>query len=389
MKLALNCASVFTSIRLRNVRCWKDQTIDLRPLTVFVGANASGKTTILNAIHYMRHFGDATLFDLFRTRRRDELSPAQFLRDGESSIEIELQGQASDGLFIITLKASRTPEQDFAFQINWDLPTGRYKYRIGRDGYEIDPLPWSKDQPSHPSLLEVWSTTFLHLDARVLASASYSSAIAPEMEFDGSGLASKLAYMKQEHNLEFVEIQEALRKIVPAVREIRLPREKVFREEVRSISVDGNVTSIKDSREYVGNRVAFDMSQAQGVPASLAGEGTLLTLGVLSALAGPTRPRHVLVDDIDMRLHPKAQGEFVAMVRSVMSSSTRPLQFIGTTHSPFFIQHLSANEAIAVAVNANESIALSLADHPDYEKWKNTMGVGEFWSFAGETWLKR
>ena len=29
----------------------------------------------------------------------------------------------------------------------------------------------------------------------------------------------------------------------------------------------------------------------------------------------------------------------------------------------------------------------SLVDHPDFNRWKDTMLTGEFWSMVGEKWL--
>src|SRR5258708_24484356 len=44
-----------TRLRFKNWRSLRDVTIDnLTPITVFVGANSSGKTNILDALHFMR-----------------------------------------------------------------------------------------------------------------------------------------------------------------------------------------------------------------------------------------------------------------------------------------------------------------------------------------------
>src|SRR5258706_15543964 len=45
---------MLTRLYLKNWRSLREQTIDLTPITVFVGANSSGKTNILDALHFLR-----------------------------------------------------------------------------------------------------------------------------------------------------------------------------------------------------------------------------------------------------------------------------------------------------------------------------------------------
>lgn len=49
---------MLTQVRLTNYRCFKDATIKLAPFTVFVGANSSGKTTLLKALTEINEQGD-------------------------------------------------------------------------------------------------------------------------------------------------------------------------------------------------------------------------------------------------------------------------------------------------------------------------------------------
>lgn len=41
-------------LRLRNFRSFKDVDIELRPLNIVVGANASGKTNLVQAFRFLR-----------------------------------------------------------------------------------------------------------------------------------------------------------------------------------------------------------------------------------------------------------------------------------------------------------------------------------------------
>lgn len=45
---------MLTRLQLKNWRSLRDVSTDFTPITVFIGANSSGKTNILDALHFMR-----------------------------------------------------------------------------------------------------------------------------------------------------------------------------------------------------------------------------------------------------------------------------------------------------------------------------------------------
>ncbi len=355
---------MLTSLTLNNVRSWKSATIPLSPLTVIVGPNASGKTTVLEALSFMAHMAGVA---------RNWWSPrpgvaATFLRSGAERMELSSKGDVDLTLVSDGADVSVTGQVPVPF--SW-RSQGRLVKAEGND-----------------LLLEQFARLrLLRLESRRLAADSYSQDERPRVQEDGSHLPTVLASMKQEDSEVFTRIEQYLRRVVPGLEAIRAPRTKVQVEENRIVVIDGTATTLNEKRSYIGNELLFDMQGATGIPASQAGEGTILTLGLLTALGGIDPPAIALLDDIDMRLHPKAQGELVAIIRSLMKAGLTK-QFIGTTHSPFFLQHLRPEEIVVVDNTVGGSIAQRLDAHPDFEKWKDTMGLGEFWSWAGESWVR-
>ncbi|EYF06766.1 AAA family ATPase [Chondromyces apiculatus] len=60
---------MLTSLRLRNFKSFSDQTVELSPLTVLLGASASGKSNFLDAIRLLQGIGlDLPLADVLRGR---------------------------------------------------------------------------------------------------------------------------------------------------------------------------------------------------------------------------------------------------------------------------------------------------------------------------------
>jgi predicted ATPase len=131
----------------------------------------------------------------------------------------------------------------------------------------------------------------------------------------------------------------------------------------------------------------LDLKGAPDIPAPLASEGTLLVIGLLTALWTEPRPRLLLLDDIDKALHPRAQFELVAQLRKVLEMDPE-LQIIATSHSPYLLDHFDAQDVLVTAVRPDGSTACArLTDHPDFERWKSTTRPGELWSFLGEDWI--
>ena len=189
------------------------------------------------------------------------------------------------------------------------------------------------------------------------------------MKANGRGLASALAFMALNQPDEFQIIQQYLRMVVPSIARVRF--EPVTDEETN----------------FFGYQILFDFHGARGIPAHLASEGTILVLGLLTALMNKRYLDLVLLDDIDRGLHPKAQREVVGLLRSVLKQ-TPDLQIVATTHSPYLVDCLRPEEVRLTTLGDDGTVSIaSLVEHPDFDKWKDEMAPGEMWSLFGEKWV--
>lgn len=359
---------MLTMLELENVRSWEKATIPLSPLTVIVGPNAGGKTTLLEAIevlglsiehHLSRGVALPNAFKLLRSNT-DEMTIR--VRSTDKAETFQLIANRKSAAFL------RVTGRNFEFDT-----------QLGRTN--VDPVAAQR-------IAERWRTHLLRLELGKLGANSYSDEVVPSLGIDGANLASVLAWLKLEAADKFEDIVERAKRIIPGLRTIKVTRAPVSRSELRRIVVDGNATNLTENRSYMGHGVVLEMDGAPEVKATEAGEGTLLVVGLLVALRQARAPRIALLDDIEMRLHPAAQARLIAAMREMMASGT-PTQIVGTTHSPFFLQHVEASEVVVVDHVDGRSQAARLTDHPQYSKWKDTMGVGEFWSSVGEQWLRK
>jgi predicted ATPase len=364
---------MFTQLELENVRSWEKASIPLSPLTVLVGPNASGKTTILEALEVL---GQAIEHFLAQPR-----GPApdwhKLLRAGQSIMAIRAHTRSADGVAgLVELTAHRTSA---AF------------LRVSAPDIDYDEA--RAQRAVHPQLaaqfVKEHRIRLYQFVPERLGARSYVDDLSPSLSRDGSNLASVLATMRLEDQPAFEQIVKLSRDVVPSLRNIQVRRANVIRPEQRRVVIDGNATQLTEQRTYVGHEVVFEMEGAPDlVRATEAGEGTLLVVGLITAAFQPSGARIALLDDIEMRLHPAAQAKLIEVLRA-NAKIARPAQIVGTTHSPFFLQHLDASEVAVVDMQVGRSSVQRLSEHPDYEMWRDTMGVGEFWSSVGEQWLRK
>lgn len=357
-------------VSFRNFKAYRSLDLDLEPFTVLVGPNASGKTTLLQGLHLATHlaanYGASVSPDVHTALKSYGTTGA--MEWGLSGAWNGTQGH---------LRTTLNPEMRNVHV------TGKWAER----SFSLDSASDSEHFNDFKHVLK--STAVLRFEAQALAAASYSEALVPEMSGSGVGLASVLAYLKLSQDEVFDGIELALKQIVPSVRRIRIERAAVERTALRTLSLDEQRHQISEQQTLWGNRIILDMRGAKGVAADSVGEGTLMVLGLLTVLMGPNKPRLVLLDDIELNLHPVAQGLLIETLRKLQARDPE-LQIVATSHSPFILNYLKPEE-VRMTFPAENGFARceKLTAHPDFERWKDLMSPGEFWSTVGESWVAK
>lgn len=355
-------------------------SLDKSRLHALVGQNSSGKTSVLQALHYLSRLADSEFKNIF---------PSQSPRAPEVITTIGQDKMSVTGSGFWGYRERKTWEASYNFQqqsTNYWFPTASWK--VNQNG-ETVPGGWSSSlsKALDPIPQALRYSVHLKLVATNLAKAAYSDAITPRVEFDGSGLAPTLDYLRNEAPDKFQSLQEMLQRIVPGVREVGVRRAKVPVNRQRLIEVDGKSISYEESQEMAGQEVVLDMNTGKRIPAHAISEGTMLTLGLLTVLINPNQPNLVLLDDVEQGLHPKAQRELITVFKEIIQDNNN-LQIIFSTHSPYIIDELFPSQ-VHVLTNTNSGFNRSkrLDEHPDVEWAKQTLTTGEFWDAEGEDWV--
>ncbi|ATB44266.1 hypothetical protein CYFUS_009753 [Cystobacter fuscus] len=359
---------MITSIQLRSFKGHLDTIVPLERLTVLVGPNGTGKTSVLQALRLISELAHNRAENVLRgdLRPQDLLSRS---RQGPTTLAVQGRDNAQDWSLVLQF-AEPDPQgvhKEILRRTEW-----LYGSYSGDPRTELHALQHARSEAEGNKIPSLVSPAVLyHFDARRIAAAAYSSEENPAVDADGGNTAVVLAALKLEREEIFEQIESELRKIVPSVQRIRVRRVKM-------------PPTDNSNEPRVGNKIFIDFQGAPDVPAHGASEGTLVTLALLTALFSPNRPRILLLDDIDQSLHPQAQMELMGELKRLLENFPE-LQLVATTHSPYILDAIEPSDVRVFAPRKDGLIACrSLSDHPQAEKMRGVLTTGQLWSLDPE-----
>ena len=350
-------------------------------LAVVVGENAAGKTSLLKAIEM-----SLEAFAPVEGESANAFYPIchLMLRDGRlSNAYTKSRTRKSNDRIALVLDAD---DLNVACQFDDE----RADLQVDDDGQVLGASLALSSGSTKLNAPQAWRTKvprarYVHLSSATMQKPTVPEDEQPTMTESGAGLPSVIASLAKTYPEARTKLETELRAILPSVKGVRVVNERT--RHTSKMLVEGEEVPVAQDR--IGDALQLSIADHGWLPASDVSDGTLLTLGLLTALLSLDGPTVLLVDDIDRGLHPSAQQELIAAVRRLLDA--RPeLQVICTTHSPYLLDNFETEEVIVVSADdKGYTHAAPLSDHPDYVRFKELMRAGEFWSTVGESWVAR
>lgn len=371
------------SVHIEGFKSLRDVTLNgLQQLTVLVGPNGVGKSSVLQAIERLCQFRAPTYSE-------DPAEPSATIFGGRWHPQRVIPPKY--GSFRIAVHSSDVAAEVSAV-VDPEIRSGCRFWLRANGGVCIQPPPGvvprdSRDEFFRDSgIARLPTAALLKLDARRLGAPSLASMTA-ELDATGGGLATLLAYIAGFDRDRLDVIEARLRDVVGLTGRIRVLPTELDLEEREYVRIGDDTLPRTTRRKVPAHRFEVEIDDTGPIPADLLSEGTLTTLALLTVLNQPDGPGLLLLDDIDQGLHPQAQFKLVEALRAILEE--RPdVQIICTSHSPDLLDVFRPEEVQVMSLGPGSAVSAARLDHhPEWPKWSGMLQTGEFWQSVGESWV--
>jgi predicted ATPase len=380
--------------------------LDLMPLNVLIGPNASGKSNLVEAFSVLR----ATATDLSAVLREGG-GISEFVRKGSTamhgfSIDAAIEPTGQLQIVPIALEYSITVRElnqraqvfqesiwqpDHVLSGRATVAGGRYYLNVGGDAEirqellngkvssrPIRPEDLSTDQ----SILSQRRDPDLYPQLTHIGDLFRNIAIYREWTFGNRTRAR--APQPTDLPTDF---------LLPDASNLALVLHELLQRSVTRKKLIEYLKRFYAAAEHIATRIHggtvqlfIDEGRDELIPATRLSDGTLRYLSLLSILCHPAPPPIVCIEEPELGLHP----DIMPTIAELLKDASQRTQLIVTTHSDALVSALSDTpEAIVVCEPGPDGTQLRRLDRESLAEWLDRYTLGEIWrmgEIGGTRW---
>lgn len=301
---------MLSQVTIQRYKTLFDVTIDLEPLTVFIGPNNSGKSNMCEALFVASH--------LLKWRGK--------YTDGTVKVEV---GRILEG-------AARLPKYQNWLDKFWRRQTDMmgFKLAVQEDwqttSYEIS-LPSQSKQVPEKILQAIERVAIYQFSTALMSQEGRPTSLSPT----GEGIGNALAAIQTEHPDRFTELEQRLAEMMPNVSRIILQEQTKFHRTYYELQL-------------------MDKYSNHLIPASEISDGALRVLAFLTALYQVNTPTVFCFEELENGLHPWLLHKLIDILNEVSTTGIagQPAQILVTTHSPVLLDYFEPEQVRAVEMDS-------------------------------------
>ncbi len=371
----------FTDLSIHGFRRLYDVHFPLRPLAVMIGANGTGKTSVLDVLTLLANSAQGKLNDSI-SELSGLTSILTYDRADELLLGISMKADTAEPLeYSLGLKQQGigyviTDERLLQRPLNGNPPFLYFNssgtvLQFSEKSRALHFAPRWKEQALETSLAQVPKTLREPEEFRSRLSSALSfhvidvgarspvrlpqpmrPAILPGR--NGEDLVSCLFYLRETERARFEAIEDALRAAFPRFDRLDFP------------PVAAGTLAL--AWRETGFSHPLYMHQLS--------EGTLRFLWLATLLQSPGLTALTLIDEPEVSLHP----ELLNLLADLMREASRRTQLVVATHSDRLIRFLRPEEVVVIDSDDVGMSTLTWADQLDLDEWLKDYSLDELWS---------
>jgi predicted ATPase len=404
---------VLQSFRLKNFKAVRDsKVVRLTPLTVFIGNNGSGKSSLIEGLETLQNMVDEGLDWAMQQWRGFEQvwnqavphnlrTPPEGRQYHSNPITFDLRGKYKNPVIKGVNSFTASSEINLA-ENGDDIFVGKeevviknwFRFTRNESGY-ITPEPLMDNPPAPSEYEKIYAAFLRDLGGKasltiseklsddetlledalgdyisdwqfvLLAPQEMSLPIRPQrtggdvrLAKDGSNLAEYLHSIFKQDQAAFAGIVETLRYVLPYASDVQAP---LTSELERTVYLQLTEEKFK-------------------IPGWMMSSGTLRILALLALMRHPTPPPLIVIEEIENGLDPRTIHLIVEEIRTAVESGRT--QVIITTHSPYLLDLLSVSQIVLVERVNGQPTFTRPADDKDVRQWAKTFSPGRLYTMG-------
>ncbi|MCU0464858.1 MAG: AAA family ATPase [Anaerolineae bacterium] len=396
-------------LRFKNWRSLRDVTIDLSPLTVFIGANSSGKTNIIDGIKFMRDVKLRGLMPLVAEFGYQAIQSREPLDNGIVEFEFLFDSFFDDGGDVSDLLRLKFDEANFPFEYASGLEEGGLQFeavgafeelpsRFNPEG-ELRKQSIATDVNDDTDSFRRRISRWVDVNDELISRYQHRMQFINELFLPTRRLAGREGgslYLIEPDGRNTLLILEYLKEAYPDVF-------KKLNEDVQWLL--GHVSQVETYRNLNTRDIELLINEGIQKRAPTVSVGTLRAIGILAGLHGldiprPRPPRMayqrssdftpefdvqtpglVVIEEPDTALNPGVLRKFVELLRGYVENpdGTRPRQIIMTTHNPTFLNYFQPDEVRVVERGEDGYTTVNRVPEFIKENWLDEHTLGDMW----------
>ncbi len=378
------------SFRLKNFKAVRDSgLVKFTPLTVFIGNNGSGKSSLIEGLETLQSIVNDGLdkamerwrgFEyIWNQANKHELRSAPSVCDYHTNpMRFEMRGDGVTDYTYACLEVNIDPSGNELFISHEEFRgiTGRAPYRIFRDENGQVKLSFIPDKNVLPVDHTILGKGISILVGDLIASTRWQflslapadmSAPLPQkrtggtirLAKDGSNVAEYLMSIRRVDPAIVDGIVETLQYVLPYARDVQ---SALTSELERTVYLQMTEGSFK-------------------LPGWLLSTGTLRILALLAVLRHPTPPSLLVIEEIENGLDPRTINLIVEEIRNAVEGGKT--QIILTTHSPYLLDLLTLSQIVVVERDENGSPTFTRpGNDAALQEWTKKFAPGQLYTMG-------